>query len=332
MTHKRRLKKFLIASSISWVVTLAILGFVTFSLLSLPLWLGLIALLVATAFLSMNAINQAQLDVAEVNKAHSATKRLVQEHRLTIDRFEYDAKKAGELRRIGLNSTQEKDHALRNMAAALDYSMDDILKAASTLEGESATKIELRAQNMKRYAADLKALARLALKADLPDYQEHDFIDQIDSMISHWADVGKTRDVAIKLDNPEDQMPMLSDASWFDNVLSRIALALIRMNDATTLNVNLIGYLDADLGDALRVQFVINGRRFEDKQLKHLTSEYVSIIDDGQEVGPGLTFVVAQRIARLLHGFIDVTNTQDGVEVILVLPRQPLSKDSDGAA
>jgi K+-sensing histidine kinase KdpD len=310
-------------SLVFWVAAVVVTGVLTFEKLSLVFWIAMLAVIGFACLLSLLTLNQAQLELANSNKAHSRTKRQVQEHQLKIDRFEYDSKKAGELRRIVLNSTQEKDHSLRNMANALDHSMDEIVDLTGESKDELLTQVRTRAESMKRYAADLKSLAQLELKSELPSHNELNFLDELQPMMERWVSLGKTRKVKVKLDNPEEQMPLISDVNWIENLLARVVQALIRMNENSVLNVHLIGYMDADLADALRIEFSIDGRQFSEKQLQHVMTEYVSIIEDGQEIGPGLAFVVGRRMAQILNGYIEVANSEFGIEVLIVLPRNP---------
>jgi signal transduction histidine kinase len=323
VNHKTRLKQLLMSSIILWVVSLAMIGYLTYSKFTTALWLIMLVVIIGSAVLSLLAINQSQLQLAEANKSHSRTKRQVQESQLKIDRFEYDSKKSGELRRIVINSTQEKDHSLRNMADALDHAMDEIVEITEGNSDETLSQIRTRAEGMKRYAGDLKSLAQLELKSEPPAFEELDFLSELNRMMDQWSTLGKSRKIKIKLDNPEDQMPLVSDINWIENLLGRVVQALIRMNKDTVLHVHIIGYMDAEIGDALRIEFSIDGRQLDEKQLQHLMTEYVSIVEEGQEVGPGLAFVVGRRMAQMLNGSIDVENSQYGIEVLVILPRSP---------
>ena len=329
VTYRTRLKQLLITSFLLWNLAGGFVGFVTYGLLSPVVWGIVLATLVLAAIVSLLALNHSQLEVAESNKSHSRTKRQVQEHQLKIDRFEYDAKKSSEIRRIVLNSTQEKDHSLRNMAQALDHVMNEIIEITDNPTEETIALIRTRAESMKRYAADLQSLARLELKSELPEQVELDFLIELQRLIDGWTPLAKMRKIKLKLDNPEDQMPLYSDITWIENVLSRVVQALIRMNENTTLQTHIIGYMDAELGDALRIGFSIDGRQFSDAQLKHVMTENVSIIENGQEIGPGLAFVVARRMAQMLNGSIDVSNSAHGVEVLIVLPRNPSAANTN---
>jgi|TARA_B110000503_G_scaffold138158_1_gene223787 hypothetical protein len=320
---RTRLKQLLLASLVIWLGVGSLIGYITFDKFIPLIWAGLIGGIFIAGLTSMLALNQSQMEVAESNRSHSRTKRQVQEQQLKLDRLEYDGKKASELRRIVLNSTQEKDHSLRNMAAALDHAMDEIIELTDDQGADTLAVIRTRAEGMKRYAADLQALAQLQLRSELPNYQELDFLGELNLLVDGWVPLGKIRKVKLKLDNPEDQMPVVSDPNWLNNLLSRIVQSLIRMNEDSTLNISLIGYLDAALGDSLRINFTIDGRQFKPDQLKHIMTEYISIIEHGQEVGPGLTYVVTRRLAQMLNGYVEVTNTGNGVNVLVVLPRNP---------
>ncbi|ATX77563.1 ATP-binding protein [Reinekea forsetii] len=329
MNPRTRLKQLLLASLVIWLGVGSLVGYITFDKFIPLIWAGLIGGIFIAGLTSMLALNQSQMEVAESNRSHSRTKRQVQEQQLKLDRLEYDGKKASELRRIVLNSTQEKDHSLRNMAAALDHAMDEIIELTDHQGADTLAVIRTRAEGMKRYAADLQALAQLQLRSELPNYQELDFLGELNLLVDDWISLGKIRGVKLKLDNPEDQMPVMSDPNWLKNLLSRIVQSLIRMNEDSTLNISLIGYLDAALGDSLRINFTIDGRQFKPDQLKHIMTEYISIIEHGQEVGPGLTYVVTRRLAQMLNGYVEVTNTGNGVNVLVVLPRNPQPQEKE---
>ncbi|MDO7644924.1 MAG: hypothetical protein MUQ62_09445, partial [Reinekea forsetii] len=128
MNPRTRLKQLLLASLVIWLGVGSLVGYITFDKFIPLIWAGLIGGIFIAGLTSMLALNQSQMEVAESNRSHSRTKRQVQEQQLKLDRLEYDGKKASELRRIVLNSTQEKDHSLRNMAAALDHAMDEIIE------------------------------------------------------------------------------------------------------------------------------------------------------------------------------------------------------------
>lgn len=333
MNNRSRLKHLLLLSLLLWLAAASLTGYLTYGLLPLLHWIIMLILLGAAGLISLMALNQSQAEVSQANREHSRTKRQVQEHQLKLDRYDYDAKKSAEVRRIVLNSTQEKDHSLRNMALALDHAMDEMLDLLKDEQGDVTDQIRTRAEGMKRYSADLQGLARLELKSELPARTEVNFLQELQRLVEQWNAFGKSHKVKIRVDNPEEQMPLYIDMLWVENLLTRIVQALIRMNHNTTLHVHIIGYTDAELGDALRIELAIDGRELTDTQLKYLMTEYVSIIEDGQEVGPGLAFVVARRMTQLLDGNLDVTNGARGTEVLVVLPRNPtLSEESDDSA
>ncbi|MDN3648664.1 ATP-binding protein [Reinekea marina] len=327
MTKASRLKQFLVIMLVAWLA----LGLVSIWLFynQVEVWklVTILSLLVVSVGASLATLNQSQIELAETNKAHSATKRQVQEARLKIDRYEYDSKKSGELRRIVLNSTQEKDHALQNMANALDHAMDELIEISHQSSDDLNQQVEFRAKGMKQYAFDLKSLAKLELKSEIPQLHEMNFIEQIGPLVDDWNAFGKGHKVSVKLDNPEDHMPIMADELWLENLLSRVARALIRMNHDTKLTVHLIGYLDADIGDALRITFAIDGRVLSEEQLKRVLTEYVAILENGQDVGPGLTFVVARRMAQLLNGQLDINASDQGTEVLIIIPRNPFEQN-----
>ena len=315
--------------AILWVVTLILWGASLAGLLffglnaldtqSLLILLGLVAL---AGGASLTALNQCQNRVTEAYKELSRVRRSLQESHLEIDRYEYESKQSADLRRLVLTSAQEKDQALDSMALALNTAMAEVLTLATSEEADARDRIKERAELMQRYAEDLRALARLELKSEVPRHEDVNFLNLVERFLDEWNRYGRSRDVKIKLEHQEDQLPLVSDVNWLHNLLTRAIQALVRMNRESTIDVHLIGYIDAELGDALRVTLNARGRRLDAEQLASSVSGYTRIIDQGADVGPGLSFVVARRLAQMLQGYLEVNDSGTGTEVVLVLPRR----------
>lgn len=322
MVYRARLKQLLLVTSVIWLLTVGAIGTVTFGQINIMLWLSIMAGLGGVSLLALMTLNHSQLEVAESRKNHSLTKRQMQEQRLKLERLEFNAKKARELRQIVLNSTTEKDQSLRNMADALKRAMDEVVELTSSITTDSDTlnKINGCIDSVQSYALDLQSLAKLELKAELPKKLEIDFIDELNRLVEQWAELGKSRKVRIVLENPEEQIRLNSDLLWIENILTRIVQALVKMNQQTALHIHFIGYLDAERGDVLRVRLAIKGRQLSADQLKHVLTDHLSITENGQEIGPGLSLVVAGRMAQLLNGSLSVSNSEQGMELIVVLP------------
>ncbi|TCS40672.1 signal transduction histidine kinase [Reinekea marinisedimentorum] len=329
MKEQKRMKQVVLVFFVIWLLLIAVAGYSVYLDAGVGLPAGVLVLSVLFGLSGVWMFNTGQQQVVELNKSHSRTKRQLQELQLKIDRYEYDAKKSSELRRIVLNSTQEKDHAVQNMARALDKAMDEILLSVDDLQTEPAAIVKSKAMSMKQYAADLLVLAKLELKSELPEPVEIDFNTEIDRLMSQWNSIARSRKIKIKLDNPEHQISMYTDVNWVENLLTRLVLALLRMNRDTLLHIGLITYTDAELGDSLRLAFSIEGRTLTAKQLAHIAGDYISVIDEGQEVGPGLSFVVGRRVAQMLNGSFEVTSSENGIEALVVIPRREDIEEQD---
>ncbi|TXR54100.1 sensor histidine kinase [Reinekea thalattae] len=329
MNEKKRLKQLVIAFFTVWILLLVTVVQLMFSqgIETASLMVALLA--IVTGLFGVWMFNAGQHQVAEINKSHSITKRQVQELQLKIDRYEYDAARSVELRRLVANSTQEKDLAIQNMATALDNAMDEISEVIHQTDSSLVGKLESRVEAMKQYAADLQSLAQLELKTELPSSVEIDLVEDMERLVEKWGSLAKSRKVKIKLENPEDQILMISDVQWIENLLTRVVYALVRMNQNTTLHIDLINYTDAEVGDALRLVFRIDGRVLEPHQVSQMTNDYVSILEDGNEIGPGLTLVVAYRVVQILNGSLEISNTDKGIEALVVIPREPYAPDEE---
>lgn len=322
---------FLVVSVILWLASLASVPFFGREVLALLDMAAIMAAMAAAGAMTLVTLNRGQQRVVDAYKELSRVRRSLQESHLEIDRYEYESRQGAELRRLVLTSAQEKDQALDSMASALNTAMAEVLSLTRSDEPRSLERIRDRAELMQRYAEDLKALARLELKSELPRHQSLNFLAVVERFIDEWNRYGRSRDVRVRLEHQEDQLPLVSDENWLHNLLTRAIQALVRMNRDTTIDVHLIGYIDAKLGDALRVTLSARGRRLDPEQLASAMSAYTRILDQGNDVGPGLSFVVARRLAQMLQGYLEVNDTETGTEVVLVLPRRlddPLEDDN----
>lgn len=309
-------------SVVLWVASLA--GIPYFGLQALPpveigILMGLIALAALVSLLTLY-LSQSRADHAF--KELSRVRRSLQEGHLEIERHEYESKQGTELRRLVLTSAQEKDLALQNMASALNTAMAEVISLSGSSEPDAMERVRRKAELMQRYADDLKVLAKLELKSELPRHDEVDFLDVVEGFADEWNRYGKSRQVKVKLEHQEDQLPLVTDVNWLHNLLTRSVQALIRMNEKTRVDVHLIGYIDAERGEALRVTLTAKGRRLNAEQLATVLTHYTSLVEKGADVGPGLSFVVARRLVQMLRGHLEVNDTGDGTEAVIVLPRR----------
>lgn len=321
MIKSSHLATLLVISLILWLASLA--GLVLFGREALAVrdLTILIALIGAAGVVSIWALNQAQHRSNEAYREMSRLKRTLQESHLKIERYEYEGKQGAELRRLVLTSAQEKDLALEKMAVALNTAMAEVMSLSKSDQADVMTRIQEKAELMQRYADDLKALAKLELKSQLPRHDNLDFLAVIDRFVDDWNRYGRSRKVKVKLEHQEDQLPLVSDEEWLHNLLTRVVQALIRMNEDTRVVVHLIAYIDAHRGEALQLTITARGRRLASDQLATVLTDYTSIPDRGKDVGPGLSFVVARRLAHMLQGSVEVNDTGDGTEAVIVLPR-----------
>ena len=321
MIKSSHLATLLVVSLILWLASLA--GIVVFGREALPVRdLAILIVLVGVAgLMSVFALNRAQQRSNEAFRETSRVKRSLQESHLKIERFEYEGKQGAELRRLVLTSAQEKDLALEKMATALNTAMAEVMSLTKSNQADVMSRIQEKAELMQRYADDLKALAKLELKSQLPRHDNLDFLSVIEGFVDEWGRYGRSRKVKVKLEHQEDQLPLVSDVDWLHNLLTRVVQALIRMNENTRVVVHLIAYIDAHRGEALQLSISAKGRRLGPEQLATVLTDYTSIPDHGKDVGPGLTFVVARRLAQMLQGSLEVNDTGAGTEVVIVLPR-----------
>lgn len=323
MIKPSQLATLIVLSVLLWLASLTVIVLIGWE--ALALWqVGAIggAVLVA-GLVSFIALNLSQGRADQAYREMSRVKRSLQESHLKIERYEYESKQGAELRRLVLTSNQEKDQMLKNLANALNRAMDDVIHLSESKTPTARRQIAQQAEQMQRYADDLKALAKLELKSELPQHEELDFLKMIDGFVDEWNQLGKACKVKVKVDHQEDQLPLVSDLNWIHNVLTRIVMALMRMNQDTQIYLHLIGYIDADRGEALRATFIAPGRLLNSEHLATILVGYTSILDeDKNDVGPGLSMVVARRLAQMLRGSLEVNPLADGVEVVLVLPRR----------
>lgn len=322
MIKTSQMASLLVLSIVLWLASMAAVPY--FGLEVLPLWqmAAIMGLILLSAVVSLLALNYAQHRADRAFRELSRVRRSLQESHLQIERHDYESKQSTELRRLVVTSAQEKDLALKNMAIALNTAMAEVISLSQSDEADAMERVRDKAELMQRYADDLKTLAKLELKSELPRHDDVNFLAVIEGFIEEWNRYGKSRKIKVKLDHQEDQLPLVSDVNWLNNMLTRAVQALIRMNEQTRITVHLIGYIDARLGDALQITLSAKGRRLDSEQLASVLTNYTSLADRGKDMGPGLSLVVARRLAQMLYGHLEVNDTGEGTEVIFTLPKR----------
>lgn len=311
-----------VLSGVLWLGSLAALVYFVMPVLELSVLALPVGLLLAAAGVSLLALNRSQHHAEEASREVSRIKRTLQESHLKIERFEYEGKQSAELRRLVLSSAQEKDLALRNMANALNTAMAEVQSLCTSSQPDALERIREKSELMQRYADDLKVLARLELKSELPRAENINLLTVLEGFCEEWQRYGKGYRTRVKFEHQEDQLPLVSDVNWLHSLLTRVVYSLMRMNEGGLVQVHLIGYIDAELGEALRIRISADGRHFEPDQLSNVLTHYTSVIDEGRDVGPGLSLVVGRRLAQMLGGSLDVLDGEKGTEVLVVLPRK----------
>jgi signal transduction histidine kinase len=321
---------FWVISGLFWLASLAGLVYFTLGLLETTILAGLVAIWVVAAGFSLLTLNRSQNQADEAFREVSKVKRTLQESHLRIERFEYEGKQSAELRRLVLSSAQEKDLALKNMANALNTAMAEVKSLCTSSQPDALERIREKSELMQRYADDLKVLARLELKSELPMAENINLLTVLEGFCEEWQRYGKGYKMRVKFEHQEDQLPLVSDVNWLHSLLTRVVYSLMRMNDGGLVQVHLIGYIDAELGEALRIRIDAEGRHLSPEQLSNVLTHYTSVMDEGRDVGPGLSLVVARRLAQMLGGNLDVLNSIEGTEVLVVLPRRQHHWQEDG--
>ncbi|MEX0624523.1 sensor histidine kinase [Saccharospirillum sp.] len=311
-----------VISGVLWLGSLVALVYFAMPVLEIPVLALPVGLLLAAAGVSLLALNRSQHHAEEASREVSRIKRTLQESHLKIERFEYEGKQSAELRRLVLSSAQEKDLALKNMANALNTAMAEVQSLCTSSQPDALERIREKSELMQRYADDLKVLARLELKSELPRTEKINLLTVLEGFCEEWLRYGKEYHTRVRFEHQEDQLPLVSDVNWLHSLLTRVVYSLMRMNEGGLVQVHLIGYIDAELGEALRIRVSAEGRHLEPDQLSNVLTHYTSVIDKGRDVGPGLSLVVGRRLAQMLGGNLDVLDGDKGTEVLVVLPRK----------
>lgn len=332
MIKNSQLATLLGVSLILWLASLAGLVYCGRSALPVQALTVEIVLVGLAGVVSVLVLNRSQQRANLAYRDLSRVKRSLQESHLEIERYEYEIKQSAELRRLVLDSAQEKDLALEKMATALNTAMAEVISLSTSTQDGVLERVQEKAEMMQRYADDLKALAKLELKSQLPRHDYLDFLAVVEGFAEEWNRYGRSRKVKVRVEHQEDQLPLVSDANWLHNLLTRLVQALIRMNENTRIGVHLIAYIDAERGEAVQIRIDAPGRRLNPEQLATVLTDYTGITDKGKDVGPGLSVVVARRLAQMLGGSLEVNNTADGTEAVLVLPRHGGQSESETPA
>jgi signal transduction histidine kinase len=257
-------------------------------------------------------------------------KRQLEEYHLTTEKLEYDANQARAERRQMFHDLQNRDRILLRMAQVLETSMDAQLQELSQPELDRSM-MKLRTEQMRKYGHDLEVLAGLTLQAQGSGFRSISFDVQLHQSLKQLADIVQHYKVDVEIQNEEEQILIQANDHKLTNLLSRIMETGIRLSKNNKLVIELITYLDGDMGECVRMKVVTHGRGLSPHEQQQIFQQYLEIIDqDGEDISPGLSPVIANELVKSMSGRLSIqSHSNQEAEFLLLLPLKEITKEAE---
>lgn len=293
------------------------------------------ALFLILGLLAVLALGASGIRIDEAMAEHSRKelarhKRQLEEYHLTTEKLEYDANQARAERRQMFHDLQNRDRILLRMAQVLETSMDAQLQELAQPELDRSM-MKLRTEQMRKYGHDLEVLAGLTLQPQGSGYRSLSFDVQLHQSIKHLAELINQYHVDVEVLNEEEQILIQANDHKLANLLSRILETCIRLAKNNKLVVDLITYLDGEMGECVRMKITAHGRGLTNHEQQQIFQQYLEIIDkDGEDISPGLSPVIANQLVKTMSGQLTIqSESGQGAEFLLLLPLKESVSESE---
>ena len=270
-------------------------------------------------------------------KEQSRLKRQLEEFHLKTEKLEFDANLAMEQKRSISRELQTKDRILLRLASVLEANMKQqqlgLVDIQSQCPGAATEPLSQRAEQMQKYAQDLTVLAAMDLPEERAENEVVHFDRQVDWAVEQLGPVIEQFDVTVQIENGEEQILIQTQPRHLDNLLIRVLETVIRLTHKDNVIVQLISYMDADLGESVRLTVTSGGRGLTEIEQQELFDQYFALQIDGVDISPGLSPAIAKRLSLQLGGSLTVQSVfQQQTQLTLILPLHvKLEGDQDAA-
>lgn len=265
--------------------------------------------------------NQIESDKEELLKEQTRLKRQLEEHHLVTEKHEFDSNYALEQVRKMKKEVQKKNTTLIQLAQVLSESMEEQMNLLNQ-EKPDLDSVLQRSQMMLKFSDDLDTLAQLNFptKEKLFSVERFDLLLQksIDEFQLHHQGSGKF----FQIKTEEEQILIQKNPEHIDSLLQNLFETIYRLSQPEVIEVALISYIDAEIGDAVRIAITFKQVPEFSGESQEFFNQYQNLQDaSGRDNSPGLGPVIIKVLTGYLDGHISHSmKAEDEAVIVLVLP------------
>ena len=258
----------------------------------------------------------------QLRKEQTRLKRHLEENHLTAEKLEYDASTAIAQRRQMVKEVENKDRLLVRMAEILATAMEEQKEEVANLTDVLSDAFVNRTELLSKYAEDLSVLGLFHLNEFKGGRESVRFEQLLEREIVRLEPLSQSLGVRIAVENEEEQISVHVHQSLIENFTHRFLETAIRLSVGEQIDIHLISYHDAEMGEVVRIQLTMAARELEPLQLQQLYHQYLQLKDrNGVDISPGLSPVIVHALVTSMGGQISHRTDEEGrFEFLVILP------------
>lgn len=257
----------------------------------------------------------------DILKEQTRLKRQIEEHHLVTEKHEFDSNYAFEQVRKMKKEIQKKNTTLIQLAKVLSESMAEQISLLDQDNPDLGSVLQ-RSKMMLKYSVDLDTLAQL----NFPTKEQFFSVERFDQMLQKSIDEfqlhhqGSGKFFQIKTE--EEQILIQKNPEHLDSLLQNLFETIYRLSQPEVIEVALICYIDAEIGDAVRIAITFKQVPEFSGDSMEFFNQYQYLQDSsGRDISPGLGPVIIKVLTGYLDGYISHSmKGNDDAVIVLVLP------------
>lgn len=279
----------------------------------------LIAVIALLLYLGLFRVNGKERE--RLLKEMTRLKRLLEEYHLKNEKLGFDATQATVSQRSIEKSMHNKDKILLRMAEVLKASMQSQIRIMSDKPEKFLSQLKQNSERMFSYAKDLELLASLELPNDYVEKSAIHLDQIVEEKITENSENLKKHNNELKIQNEEEQIVLNQPPELVSELISRLIIIANAMTRNATIDFKLIAYVDAEMGESIRVTLVAKGRGLTELERQEFFTQYSEFKYQGEDYCPGLSPVVSYQISKKLGGeFTVASQINELLELMLIIP------------
>lgn len=257
----------------------------------------------------------------EILKEQTRLKRTLEEYHLITEKNEFDSNHSKELVRRMKKEVQKKNSTLLELAKILSESMEK--QISCLIEDNPDLDVVLqRSYVMQKFSVDLETLAQLNFPTEMIENPTEKFDVKLQTCIDKFESQNSGTGKFFNIKTEEEQILIRKNEHHLSSLMMHLLDTVFRLNVSEFIEINLITYIDAELGNSVRVSINFTQIPGYKSNATEFFSQYQKVKDvAGKDISPGLAPVIINVLTGYLGGHITYSVDEDSqAAMVLVLP------------